>query len=165
MTPHSVRTTCLLQDILCHLLELMKKCRTPSQAQRLQAKALFERRVQRPGVNGRSNPPQKILQNPPQFTTSHWAIPQSFQKPTEYRTMIAQLEDRPANWQDLPSRTLNSFNVILQIDGNEGSIQKGIVPILMNYAGLMLNAETLVIIDIPFSKSVSSPSTLHSTKV
>ncbi|KOS39926.1 hypothetical protein ACN38_g9219, partial [Penicillium nordicum] len=112
---------------------------------------------------------QSSAENTPKSTTVYYkslgyprlliarGVQQSFQKPTEYRTMIAQLEDRPANWQDLPSRTLNSFNVILQIDGNEGSIQKGIVPILMNYAGLMLNAETLVIMDIPFSKQCQLP--------
>lgn len=84
-------------------------------------------------------------------------VQQSNGKPTEYHMMVAQLEDRPANWEDLPSRTLDSFDVIIRSAGNEGSIQGGIIPPLMNYIGLILSPETLAVMDIPFSKQCQLP--------
>ncbi|KAJ5926783.1 hypothetical protein N7516_008556 [Penicillium verrucosum] len=104
------------------------------------------------------------VENTPTATTVNYKSPdyvrelmargvyQSDGKPTEYHMMVAQLEKRPAHWQDLPSRTLDSFDVIIQSIGNKGSIQGGIVPLLMDYIGLLLNPETLAVMDIPFEQ-------------
>ncbi|KAJ5499094.1 hypothetical protein N7453_008145 [Penicillium expansum] len=84
-------------------------------------------------------------------------VRKSNEKPTEYNMMVGQLESRPANWQDLPSRTLDSFNEIIGTIGNEGSIHGGIIPLLMDNIGLTLNPETLAVMDIPFTKQCQLP--------
>lgn len=84
-TSHSVRTTGLLQDILvspyhrplpCRLLDLMRRCLILARPQHLQPKDLSEPRhpAQRPGVNVRSYPGQKILQPPQLLITSRLII-------------------------------------------------------------------------------------------
>ncbi|KAJ5566527.1 hypothetical protein N7535_008165 [Penicillium sp. DV-2018c] len=81
----------------------------------------------------------------------------SDETPTNYTDMLSHLESRPINWLDLPGRTLDSFDTILRRAGNEGSIQSGIVPLLMDYMGLMLNPQTMVVVDMPFSKECKLP--------
>lgn len=76
---------------------------------------------------------------------------------TEYHMTVAQLENRSANWQDLASRTLDHFNVIIGSAENEGSIQGGIISVLMDYIGLVLNPKTLAVMEIPFNKQCQLP--------
>ncbi|KAJ5962789.1 hypothetical protein N7501_007730 [Penicillium viridicatum] len=109
------------------------------------------------------------LENTPTSTTVNYKSPdyvrellargvqQATGKPAEYEMMVARLEKRPPNWQDLPNTTLDSFDVIIRSAGNEGSIQGGIVPLLMDYIGLLLDPETLAVMDIPFSKQCQLP--------